>query len=253
MADDQVRGKQEDGEAPPLGFEEFEKVRTGRANPAVLNDLRIDYYGVPTPVNQIANVVWAADGHQLVITPWDRSSLQAIEKAIMSSDIGITPMNDGTVRRLPFPAPSEEGRRELVKQCREIAEHARVSVRNVRRDANNKFDRLSKDGEISEDDARRGEAEIQKVTDEYVAKIDKMSRRQKRENEVMEAPGWRSTCRHMRSTSPTHLRAAPWTRSTLGASRVTSPSSWTATGVGRRRAGCRAATATRPASTPCAR
>ncbi len=184
MADEiKSEAKQKMGKALDALAEEFEKVRTGRANPAVLNDLRIDYYGVPTPVNQIA-AVKAADGHQLVITPWDRSSLQAIEKAIMSSDIGITPMNDGTVIRLPFPAPSEEGRRELVKQCREIAEHARVSVRNVRRDANNKFDRLSKDGEISEDDARRGEAEIQKVTDEYVAKIDKMLK--DKENEVME-------------------------------------------------------------------
>lgn len=175
--------KQRMGKAIDAMAEEFEKVRTGRANPAVLNDLRIDYYGVPTPVNQIA-AVKAADGHQLVITPWDRSSLQAIEKAIMTSDIGITPMNDGTVIRLPFPAPSEEGRRELVKQCREIAEHSRVSVRNVRRDANNKYERLSKDGEISEDDARRGEAEIQKVTDEYIAKIDKMLK--DKENEVME-------------------------------------------------------------------
>ena len=175
--------KQKMGKALDAMTEEFTKVRTGRANPAILNDLRIDYYGVPTPVNQIA-AVKAADGHQLVITPWDRSSLGAIEKAIMASDIGITPANDGTVIRLPFPAPSEEGRRELVKQCREIAEHARVSVRNVRRDANNKYERLSKDGEISEDDARRGEAEIQKATDEYIAKVDKMLK--DKENEVME-------------------------------------------------------------------
>lgn len=175
--------KQKMGKAIDAMLEEFTKVRTGRANPAILNDLRIDYYGVPTPVNQIA-AVKATDGHQLVITPWDRSSLGAIEKAIMASDIGITPANDGTVIRLPFPAPSEEGRRELVKQCREIAEHARVSVRNVRRDANNKFERLSKDGELSEDDARRGEAEIQKATDEHIAKIDKMLK--EKENEVME-------------------------------------------------------------------
>lgn len=164
-------------------LDEFTKVRTGRANPAILNDLRIDYYGVPTPVNQIA-AVKAADGHQLVITPWDRSSLNAIEKAIMASDLGITPANDGTVIRLPFPAPSEEGRKELVKQCREIAEHARVSVRNARRDANGKYDKLDKDGEMSEDDARRGEAAVQKATDEYVAKIDKLLK--DKENEVME-------------------------------------------------------------------
>ena len=163
--------------------EEFTKVRTGRANPAILKDLRIDYYGVPTPVNQIA-AVKAADGHQLIITPWDRGSLGAIEKAIMASDIGITPTNDGNIIRLPFPAPSEEGRKELVKQSREIAEHARVSVRNARRDANAKYDKLSKDGEISEDDARRGEADIQKLTDEHIGKIDKMLK--DKEAEVME-------------------------------------------------------------------
>lgn len=175
--------KEKMGRSVSSMLDEFTKVRTGRANPAILNDLRIDYYGVPTPVNQIA-AVKAADGHQLVITPWDRSSLGAIEKAIMASDIGITPANDGTVIRLPFPAPSEEGRRELVKQCRDIAEHARVSVRNIRRDANAKLDRLSKDGEISEDDARRGETDIQKLTDEHVSKIDALLK--DKENEVME-------------------------------------------------------------------
>lgn len=184
MADDiQKEARTRMGKAIDAMLEEFTKVRTGRANPAILNDLRIDYYGVPTPVNQIA-AVKAADGHQLVITPWDRSSLSAIEKAIMASDIGITPANDGVVIRLPFPAPSEEGRKELVKQCREIAEHARVSVRNARRDANAKYDRLSKDGEISEDDARRGEAEVQKITDEHIAKVDKLLK--DKENEVME-------------------------------------------------------------------
>ncbi len=164
-------------------LEEFVKVRTGRANPAILNDLRIDYYGVPTPVNQIA-AVKAADGHQLVITPWDKSSLNAIEKAIMASDIGITPANDGVVIRLPFPAPSEQGRKELVRQCRDIAERARVGIRNVRRDANAKIDRLSKDGEVSEDEGHRGEADIQKLTDERIAKVDKLLK--DKENEVME-------------------------------------------------------------------
>ena len=163
--------------------EEFTKVRTGRANPAILNDLRIDYYGVPTPVTQIAGIK-AADGRQLVIEPWDKSSLKAIEKAIMASDIGITPANDGIVIRLPFPAPSEEGRKELVKQCREIAEQARVAIRNVRRDANAKYERLSKDGEISEDDAHRGQAAVQKETDAHIATIDKVLK--DKETEVME-------------------------------------------------------------------
>ena len=184
MADEiKSEAKQKMGKALDALAEEFEKVRTGRANPAVLNDLRIDYYGVPTPVNQIA-AVKAADGHQLVITPWDRSSLQAIEKAIMASDLGITPTNDGVVIRLPFPAPSEEGRRELVKECREIAEQTRVSVRNARRDANAKYERLSKDGEISEDDAHRGQAAVQKETDAHIATIDKVLK--DKETEVME-------------------------------------------------------------------
>ncbi len=162
---------------------EFGKVRTGRANPAILSDLRVDYYGVPTPVLQIAGVK-ASDGRTLVIDPWDKKSLNAIEKAIMASDLGITPTNDGVVIRLPFPAPSEEGRKELVKQCRELAEQARVSVRNARRDANNRYDRLSKDGEISEDDARRGQAAVQKDTDAHVATIDKVLK--EKESEVME-------------------------------------------------------------------
>lgn len=162
---------------------DFSKVRTGRANPALLGDLRVDYYGVPTPILQIAGVR-ASDGRTLVIDPWDKKSLGAIEKAIMASDLGITPTNDGVVIRLPFPAPSEEGRRELVKQCRELAEQARVSVRNARRDANTRYDRLAKDGEISEDDARRGQAAVQKETDAHIATIDKVLK--DKESEVME-------------------------------------------------------------------
>ena len=137
---------------------------------------------MPTPVNQLAGVKVVE--RTLVIDPWDKKSLRDIEKAIMSSDLGITPSNDGAVIRLPFPAPSEEGRKELVKQCREIAEHARVSIRNARRDANAKYDKLDKDGEMSEDDARRGEAAVQKATDEFVAKVDKLLK--DKENEVME-------------------------------------------------------------------
>ena len=153
---------------------EFTKVRTGRANPAILADLRIDYYGVPTPV----------DGRTLVIDPWDKKSLKDIEKAIMASDLGITPTNDGIVIRLPFPAPSEEGRREVCKQCRDLAEQARIAVRNARRDANNTYDRQAKDGEISEDDARRGQAGVQKLTDAHIATIDKVLK--DKETEVME-------------------------------------------------------------------
>lgn len=162
---------------------EFGKVRTGRANPAILSGLTIDYYGVPTPITQLAGVK-AADGHQLVIDPWDKKSLSAIEKAIMASDIGITPTNDGIVIRLPFPAPSEEGRKELVKQCRELAEEARISIRNIRRDANNHYEREEKDGNLSEDEVNRGKAAIQKLTDTHISTVD--SALKDKEAEVME-------------------------------------------------------------------
>ena len=184
MSDDiQKEATSRMGKAVDAMLDEFTKVRTGRATPAILNDLTIDYYGAPTPVTQIA-AVKAADGHQLVITPWDKSALRAIEKAIMASDIGITPANDGIVIRLPFPAPSEEGRKESVKKCRDIAEHARISVRNARRDANTHYEKLDKDGEMPEDEANRGKAAIQKLTDEYIAKIDKLLK--EKETEVME-------------------------------------------------------------------
>lgn len=162
---------------------EFGKVRTGRANPAILNDLKIDYYGVPTPITQLAGVK-TADGHQLVIDPWDKKSLSAIEKAILASDIGITPTNDGIVIRLPFPAPSEEGRRELVKQCRDLAEETRVAIRNIRRDANSRYEREQKDGTLSEDDASRGKAAIQKITDAHIATVESVLK--DKETEVME-------------------------------------------------------------------
>ena len=161
----------------------FGTVRTGRANASVLNRISVDYYGTPTPIQQIASV-GSPDPRTLVITPWDRSSLQAIEKAIMSSDIGITPMNDGTVIRLPFPAPSEEGRRELVKQCKEYAEEARVAIRNARRDGNSHVAKSVKEDNLPEDEQRRAEAEIQKLTDKYVAEVDAVFK--KKEAEVME-------------------------------------------------------------------
>lgn len=183
MSDDiQKDTRERMGKAVDAMLDDFGKVRTGRANPAVLSDIKIDYYGVPTPVNQLAGI--KAVERTLVIDPWDKKSLKDIEKAIMASDLGITPANDGVVIRLPFPAPSEEGRKELVKQCREIAERARVSIRNARRDANARYDKLDKDGEVSEDEARRGEAQVQKMTDDFVAKVDSLLK--EKETEVME-------------------------------------------------------------------
>ena len=158
----------------------FGTVRTGRANAMVLDRIKVDYYGVPTPINQMAGVK-TPDAHMLVIEPWDKALINAIVKAIGASDLGITPNSDGTVVRLPFPAPTEERRRELVKECREYAEQAKVSIRNIRRDFNNKLER---DEELTEDDVRREQAKVQKHTDEYVAKVEELLK--EKEAEVME-------------------------------------------------------------------
>lgn len=158
----------------------FSKVRTGRANPQVLDGIRVDYYGQPTPIVQLAGIK-VPEPSMLVVEPWDKSSLKAIEKAIESSDLGITPSNDGTSIRLPFPKPTEERRRELVKECKQYAEDAKIAVRNARRDANNKAER---DEELNEDDVNREKKAIQKLTDEFVAKIDEMLKT--KSQEVME-------------------------------------------------------------------
>ena len=161
----------------------FGTVRTGRANAMVLDRIKVDYYGVPTPINQMAGVK-TPDAHMLVIEPWDKGVLGAIEHAIMESDLGVTPNNDGSVIRLPFPALTEERRKEMVKQCRGYAEEARVAVRNQRRDANTKIERAKKDAELPEDEARRAEEQVQKLTDKYIAEVDAMLK--KKEADVME-------------------------------------------------------------------
>ena len=158
----------------------FSKIRTGRANANVLSDITVDYYGVPTPVSQVA-AVKTPEAHLLVVEPWDKSLLNAIVKAIGASDLGITPNSDGSVVRLPFPAPTEERRRELAKECREVAEQARVAIRNIRRDFNNKLER---DEDLTEDDVRREQGKVQKHTDDYIAKIDELLKA--KEAEVME-------------------------------------------------------------------
>ena len=159
---------------------ELGAVRAGRANPAVLDKVSVDYYGAPTPIQQVASVA-VAEARTLTITPWDRTLLRPISKAIMASDVGITPIDDGSTIRLNFPAPTEERRRELVKECREYAEQAKVSIRNIRRDFNNKLER---DEELTEDDVRREQAKVQKHTDEYVAKVEELLK--EKEAEVME-------------------------------------------------------------------
>ncbi len=163
--------------------ENFNAVRTGRANAMVLDRIKVDYYGVPTPINQMAGIK-TPDAHLLVIEPWDRSMLGAIEQAILSSDLGVTPNNDGSVIRLPFPTLTEEHRRDLAKQCHTIAEETRVSVRNARRDANTAISKAQKNDNLPEDDAKRAENEVQKLTDKFIGDIEAALK--EKEAELME-------------------------------------------------------------------
>lgn len=150
---------------------ELASIRAGRANPAVLDRVTVDYYGSPTPINQIAAVA-VAEARILTITPWDRQMLKPISKAIQTSDIGINPIDDGSVIRLVFPAPTEERRKQLTKDVQKQGEEAKVAVRNVRREAMDKFKAMKKAGELTEDDQKKLEEETQKLTDKYVKQID---------------------------------------------------------------------------------
>ena len=153
--------------------EEFAGVRTGRATSAILNRVTVDYYGTPTPMNQLASFS-VPEPRLLVIQPYDRNAMAAMEKAIMQSDLGLSPSNDGQVIRLAFPQLTEERRKELIKVVHARAEDGKVAVRNVRRHAKEELERLKKDGEISEDDLNRAEKELQKLTDQHVARIDEL-------------------------------------------------------------------------------
>ncbi len=161
---------------------EFLQLKAGRANANVLDKIRVDYYGTPTPINQMA-AVSVAEARILNIQPWDKSTLHAIEKAIQASDIGINPQNDGVTIRLIFPQLTEERRKELSKDVRSMAETARVSIRSTRRDAIEKAKKMEKASEITEDDLKDAEDEIQKYTDKYVKEIDKIS--EEKEKEIM--------------------------------------------------------------------
>ena len=158
------------------------EIRAGRANPAVLNKVKIDYYGVPTQISQVAGVS-VPEARLIVIQPWDASVLKEIEKAILASDIGINPNNDGKVIRLAFPELTEERRKELVKDIKKMAEEAKVAVRSVRRDGIDEFKTKQKNSEITEDDLKVAESEIQKLTDTKIADIDAIL--EKKEKEVM--------------------------------------------------------------------
>ncbi|MCM3386783.1 ribosome recycling factor [Ureibacillus chungkukjangi] len=159
---------------------ELASIRAGRANASLLDRVSVDYYGAPTPINQLAGVS-VPEARLLVIQPYDKSILGEIEKAIMKSDIGITPTNDGNVIRLTIPALTEERRKELVKVVSKEAESAKVAIRNVRRDANDDLKKLEKSGDITEDDLRGFTEDIQKLTDDYIVKVDQVAKDKEKE------------------------------------------------------------------------
>ena len=164
-------------------FEEnLAEIRAGRANPAILNKITVDYYGVPTPINQVAGIS-VPEARMILIQPWDVSILKEIEKEILKSDIGINPNNDGKVIRLTFPELNEEWRKEIVKDIRKLAEEAKIAVRSIRRDAIDEAKELEKKSEITEDDLKKEEEDIQKLTDKKVEEIDTLL--EKKEKEIM--------------------------------------------------------------------
>ena len=161
---------------------EFASVRTGRASTALLDPIRADYYGTPTPINQMASIS-VPDARTLTIQPWEANQLQAIEKAIMKSDLGLTPINDGKIIRLTMPTLTEERRKQLAKTVGKMAEDGRVAVRNLRREANDKLKAMGKDKKVSEDEERRGHDQIQKTTDKFIVKVDELL--SKKEQEIL--------------------------------------------------------------------
>ncbi len=163
--------------------QEFNGVRTGRASTALLDRITVDYYGTPTPLNTIASLS-APEPRLLSVQPYDPSSIKAIEKAIMESDLGLTPSNDGKLIRLPIPQLTEERRKELVKLVRRYAEDGRVAIRNVRRDVMRHLEELVRNGEVGDDEERRAEAQVQKLTDDHVHRVDELLKA--KEAEIME-------------------------------------------------------------------
>ncbi len=162
---------------------EFHSVRTGRASAGVLDRVLVDYYGNPSPLNQVASVT-IPDPRTIVIQPWDKTLLVAVEKAILKADLGLNPVNDGTVIRLPVPQLTEERRKELVKVVRKEAEEKRIAIRNLRRDANDKIKALEKGNKVTEDESKKGLEETQKLTDKYITEIDKLLAQ--KEKEILE-------------------------------------------------------------------
>ena len=151
---------------------DYASIRAGRANPHVLDKIRVDYYGTPTPIQQVGNIS-VPEARMIVIQPWEKSLLKVIEKAILTSDLGINPTNDGTMIRLVFPELTEERRKQLAKDVKKKGEATKVAIRNIRRDANETFKKMEKAGEFSEDDQELAEEKIQKITDKMIEKVDK--------------------------------------------------------------------------------
>jgi ribosome recycling factor len=160
--------------------QQFASVRAGRANAAVLDQIRVDYYGTPTPVQQIASIA-TPDPRTLLIQPWDASTLRSIEKAIQTSELGINPQNDGKAIRLVFPQLTEERRKDLVRQVRKYSEEAKVAIRNIRRDAMESFKAQKKRSEITEDDQKAAEKDLQKLTDDAIKDLDKLTEKKEKE------------------------------------------------------------------------
>lgn len=162
---------------------EIAKIRTGKATTALLDGIKVEYYGNPTPLNQVANLT-VLDAHTLSIVPWDKSVIHEIEKALTTAELGLNPVNDGTNIKVPIPPLTEERRKELVKLVKKYAEDAKIAIRNVRRDANDHLKKSEKDKEISEDDLRKFEKEVQDQTDEHIKEIDEITKH--KEAEIME-------------------------------------------------------------------
>ena len=163
--------------------QELQKVRTGRASTALLDGIQVDYYGTPTPLNQMANLS-APDPRLIVISPYDKSALQAIEKAIQASDLGLTPNNDGKVVRIPIPPLTEQRRKEFVKHLRKVAEHHKLGVRDARREALAALKQLESDGDLPADDRARAEKKVQSLTDEFVKQVDTLA--DQKEQEILQ-------------------------------------------------------------------
>lgn len=152
---------------------DFQKVRTGRANPAILDNVMVDYYGTPTPINQVGNVS-VPDPQMITISPWEKKMLSEIEKAIQKADLGLTPQNDGNIIRLPIPPLTEERRKEMVKQIKKFGENAKIPIRNVRREGNDQLKKMEKNKEISQDDLKHQMDKVQKLTDDNIKVVDKL-------------------------------------------------------------------------------